>query len=371
MFACTSKTEINLYNKKFFILSCLSNIMSHVFTIIITPHLFWVGTLFSLIISVMLVDNIVRVHSDAIYRQYYSIKMIIGMIMITCSVFSINKEYVIYLPILMGIMYLNVNALIKSKWVENIVLLFMGAPFIKVAMYDSTRKFEYFAVLVVFIILAYMSNTLFHSTKQKLDEYEHRANSIKEIHGLMHYLTCHEVRNELTKMTCLQQIKYRNNVELFQDTLYGYINNINQLVNSQVLDNHEEIKLHEIIDELNHITSKNTADFHYDTKVPTLLYSNRSFLLSTIKRFIEISIERAKIHPTRKYIKISQHKNIISIEDNCGKVDILNSKTPNNSFHCIFVRTVTDPTINNLFNFSASINETSDGLKVDLIFSEH
>lgn len=385
MFICTKDSKLNMNTKGFFIVSCISNIICHVLSALITHKLLILASIFSLVSVVFLVESIIKKeYSDKDYVNRYVIKIILGMIMISFSVFNIQKDYVLYVPILMTIMYLTVNNILRSKLVSTSIYLFMLSPFIKISSYENTRKFEYFAVLFAFSAISYLSVLLFHANKTRIEEIENanelmqktleetiaKADSIKSIHRMMHYLTCHDIRNELTNMTCLQQSKYRKDIDLFQEVMYKYINSINTLVDTNIFDNHEEIKICELVGNMNHVTNRGIVDFYYNRVEPTKIISNKNFVYSTIKNFIENSVEAATKLPGKRSVRISQYKNVVSIEDTCGGFDPKTAKSTkfDTKNHGIFLKTITDPSIKYLFNFEVSINRTEYGTRVDIIF---
>jgi hypothetical protein len=173
------KININLYNKKFYTLSCLSNISSYIFTYFLAKEVGYVAIVFGTI-QLLFVSEIGLKHfTKEMYNHRYIVTIVSGMVMITFSMFDINKDYVLFLPIMLGFMYLSVNNFIMSKIVKVCSIIFMWMPIVKIVISEKYSFVEYFGVLSIFTFFIYVTNKLFVNNYKNVKELEQKAEEIK------------------------------------------------------------------------------------------------------------------------------------------------------------------------------------------------
>ena len=360
------KININLYNKKFYTLSCLSNISSYIFTYFLAKEVGYVAIVFGTI-QLLFVSEIGLKHfTKEMYNHRYIVTIVSGMVMITFSMFDINKDYVLFLPIMLGFMYLSVNNFIMSKIVKVCSIIFMLTPIAKVFVSKNYSFVEYFGVLSIFTFFIYVTNKLFVNNYKNVKELEQKAEEIKSIFKLMSHLTIHDINNELQKMQILATKKYRNDPELFVDTLSDFTNSLMSLSNMDIFDNFEDIYVASLISNMNHVTNKASID--YVELDDSTFYTNKNILYSTIKNFLENSIEAN----SNCFVVVIKEKDRITIIDDCGGFDLetMKGKTTKEkkNLHGIFLKTITDPSIKNLFNFEVKIDRMDNGTRVKIVF---
>lgn len=374
MIAISGYTKVNLYSKLFFRVSCIANILSYIFTFTIVSGTRLASIAMGLIMVYMLVESYIVEYSHESYNSRYASKIVMGIVLIALSVVYVDRDYILFLPIIMGLLYLNVNSIIKSKFVNYMLSIFVVVPIVKIYMFSNYNKYEYIGVLVTFMFLITMSNMLFRLNSEKLFEVENRAETTKEIVRLMNHLVVHNVRNELQNMQILCKAKYRNDIDLFIDTMHEYQQSISRLVDSDIFDNFESIDVKEIINGMNHIIGKNLVDFDYTEKDNTEIATNKNVLYSTIKNFIENSIEASRKFKDKKSILIVKEGKTIKITDSCGGFDVSNikvgstTKSVDKRYHGVFLKTITDESICKLFGFAVTIKKIDDGTEIEIKF---
>jgi hypothetical protein len=216
---------------------------------------------------------------------------------------------------------------------------------------------------------------LFKSNKSQFELNEQKAELFKNVNKSMNQLRRHDVRNELMKMMILAKAKYRNDIELFMDTLQQFTTSINELIDDKIYDSHYEVDIDSLISTMNHITSHKCIVFNYKKEDSVPLLSNKNFLYSTIKNFVENSCEAAMNKGIVANVTLTKTENKIIIEDDCGGFDvnkIIEGYTSKNekNLHGVFLKTITNPFIKNMFGFEVRIERVDNGTKVTLIFEE-
>jgi hypothetical protein len=112
----------------------------------------------------------------------------------------------------------------------------------------------------------------------------------------------------------------------------------------------------------------NKASIDYVELDDSTFYTNKNILYSTIKNFLENSIEAN----SNCFVVVIKEKDRITIIDDCGGFDLetMKGKTTKEkkNLHGIFLKTITDPSIKNLFNFEVKIDRMDNGTRVKIVF---
>jgi hypothetical protein len=320
-----------------------------------------------------------EVHKPFTRQQYnirYVIQMFAGMVVIVLGVVYIERDYILYLPILMGMVYMNVNTIIKNKFIQYVSLAMMFVPAVKVISTKPQNMFEYLCVIFVFMSVSLLSSTLFRTNKETLEEAENVSTMMRGVHKLITHLTRHDVRNELQKMQILGTPTYRKNTALFLDTMYKYQASIEKLVDNNIFDDRSDIDVSALLEALSHVTSSKSVIFSYVCEDDSPVVSGRNMLYSTLKNVIENSIEAANRKGITGQVVVVKSKNKITCTDNCGGFNTSSiaqgrtSKNTGTKNHGVFLYTITNPAIKALFGFSAHVSCIDNGTRVELIFGD-
>jgi uncharacterized membrane protein len=376
LYGYNNKSTMNLYNVRFYVFSCFMNLVSILFSIFTIPEYgIYMGIMGFVLYSVMIYEALRRHQfTDDQYRVRYSIKVLAGIALITMGVFTLHSDFLLYLPILMGLLYLNLNTIIRYTWLQYVIIAFMLSPVVRVVLDPSKNKMEYISIIFLFVTSSLISTMLFHTNKETIEENENRANMIKNMFRIMNHLTVHNVRNELQEMQRLYKPEYRNNGMMFLTAMTQHMESIDKMVNNRLFDSYEDVMINDVVDDLNHVLRDSDVEFESDFDNEEM-NCNKSILFTTIKNFVENSIEASKRNGIKCELKISKRKNMITIIDNAGGFDIEKigfgkTEKNNKNDHGIFLRTMIDPSVENIFGFKTTITKISGGTKVILTFKE-
>lgn len=305
------------------------------------------------------------------YEKNYIILIYLIMFIIVVSLFTIEKEYIIVIPFLMSMVFGNVNVIFRSNFLQKINQIFMLTPLIKIVI--TYRNFEYFSVFVFIASLVVITNLLFTTNRNRLEaESEMKADFVKEVFKLTSQLSNHDVRNSLTKMMILSKKEYRENLPKFLEEYDNCVSDILSHINLDVFSN-TDINITELIDKMTHVTRKDNVNFIFDCRDDIKVVANSNIVYSTIKNFIENSIEAANRKNEDVSIMLTKYKNIVEIADNCGGFDVNNIKTgnttKNSKGHGIFLSTIIDPAVQKMFGFEVNLYNTGIGIKTVIKFN--
>lgn len=308
--------------------------------------------------------------SVAEYRRNYISLIYIIMIILVTALAVIKKEYILIIPFMMSMIFGNVNVIFKSNTLKHINILFMCTPMIKILV--EYRTFEYFAVFTFITSLTLIINILFTTNKKNLEaEGEVKANFVKEVFKLTSQLTNHDVRNSLTKMMILSKKEYRENLPKFLDTYDSCVQDVMRNINLDVFTL-VNINITSIVNMMSSVTDKVKFIAEYEDEVN--VKANYNIVYSTIKNLIENSIEAANRNNIAAEISLIKYENVVEIIDNCGGFDVskiaLGVTTKKEDNHGIFLRTIVDPAVQNMFGFSIQLYNTGNGTRIVIQFAE-
>lgn len=378
LFGFTKQAVNNLHHPTFYMLSCISNMITIGFAYYALPVVGeWVaGVGIALMIAMMIEHELHDVLSKREYNNRYTVKILAGMTVITLGVVYIDRDYILYLPILMGMVYMNVNTIIKNKWLHYVLLALMFAPAVKVIATKPQNMLEYLCVIFLFISVSLLSSTLFRTNKETLEAAENTSMMMKSVHKLVTHLTRHDVRNELQKMQILGTATYRKNQMLFLETMHKYQSSIEQLVDNNIFDDWSSIDVADMIDNLSHVTSNKNLIFSVVCEDSEPVFTVKNMLYSTLKNIIENSVEASNRKGIVGQMTIVKTRNRITCSDNCGGFDVSSiaqghtSKKHGQKSHGVFLYTITNPAIKTLFGFSATVRRIENGTCVELTFGD-
>lgn len=371
MYSFTDKAVATLYSRKFLFVSSAFNLLLYGFTAKIVPQNTPLTLICAVLIAALLIESGLRkTFSVAQYNLRYSLTIVTGMVTITASLFRVPKDYILFVPFMTSFVYLNANAIIKSRALHWLILAFMITPVIKMMTWHFT--IEAAAVMAFYSSINFIAIYLFSTNKQAIDNAKNEGAYVREMMGMLNAWTVHDVRNELTKMQILAKKDLRSDLPKFLDTLYRYTESIADLVDNDIEKNLETIHIRDMVARLAHVTSHAMLDFHYleDDDAPVI--GKRRIIYSVLKNIIENSLEAAQRNGRMAHIELRKVGNTVTITDDCGGFDIerirFGYSSKEESSHGFFLRTITNPATENVFGFKTTLINTGNGTRITLVF---
>ncbi len=370
------KNGMNLFSKQFFVTSCSGAMLMLAFTYSVVPVVGPALAFFSSTVFVyLIVERIVRKrYTLEMYASRYEVTMMIEVIVVSVALFYVESDYVLFIPIILGIVYLNVNAIMKSRRVYWFTMPFMLLPVVKIVMFKTDRTLEYASVIVLFILTVFISELLFRSTAQAVAESERRREMMHTVFKLMNHLTSHDVRNLCQRMLILNLEKYRNDPELFEETLDGFVEKLGILTDPKYYEAQVQVDIKALVESMSHVVQSPYITIKLCLEVPSFS-CNKNMLYSTVMNLIENSVEAATRRCRNSVIEISTVGDELTLEDNCGGFDVSGiqrgtTSKPNGIRHGVFLRTITDPALDGVFGFAVDIQPVPNGTKTIINFNQ-
>lgn len=365
---------ISLFKKDFFIVSTVSNIISLGFTMFIVPKTYLLTSLLCLLFLLMLVESFTKEYSLEQFKNRYIFKIVSGMFITSLSVIFVNKDFVMYVPVLLGILYLNVNTLLNSKLIKYCSIIYFAVPVFKAFVYYSgSARIEYLAIMFVFISVSVMTFYLFNSNRECIADTKNEAQTIKNINDLVYTITSRSVEKEITNIIDIVKSVYKNSADdVVQNTLNS-CENIRTIISEADYNKKEIVDLKEIFGMLDYLTSRSNIniDIQFDNQY---VYSNKMMMFSTIKNVIENSYEAAVRRGIMADIIVRKYGNIMTIKDNCGGFDMskiesgYSAKQKTEGNEGLFLKTITSPYVKTIFNFNIDVRQIENGTQIDIAF---
>jgi signal transduction histidine kinase len=365
-----------LYCRSFFVLSCLSSFLMFWCNWRIVPGMGKAASLVATSLYVgMLVENLLRDLTVEQYNRRYAFKIFVVMCLTSVALFEMSRDYLLYLPVLLGMLFLNVNAIFRSPFVDRMILVYMALPAIKVLLfYPQSARLEYLSQVVLFTSVSYLTNHLFQANKSQLEESDNRAAMLQSLFGMVTPLLAHDVRNELAKMQRLALKKYRDDPDLFENVMHDHIRAITRMVDSVTLESQSPVSFAELSKELSCMRRPQNVRVSFHEQDARLFVSNRNIVHSVLANLLENSIEAAIRCGDSHHISVRKGEDSIQVEDDCGGFDpkqvVFGRSWKQGSHHGVFLRTLTDPSFERLFHFRAEIKRTNVGMSVTLVFAK-
>lgn len=365
---------ISLFKKEFFIVSTVSNIISLGFTMFIVPQTYLITSLLCLLFLFMLIESFVKDYSVEQFKNRYIFKIVSGMAITSLSVIFINKDFVMYVPVLLGILYLNVNTLLNSKLIRYSAVLYFTVPVIKAFVYYSgTERIEYLAIMFVFISVSVMTFHLFNNNRSTIDDTKNESETIKHINDLVYTITSRSVDKEIDNIVDIVKSVYRISADDIIQKTVNACDNIRTIISEADYNKKEIVDLDEIFGMLDYITTRSNinVDIRLDNQY---VYSNKMMMFSTIKNVIENSYEAAVRRGIAADIVVRKYGNILTIKDNCGGFDLekirngYSDKTSTSGNEGKFLKTITSPCIKTIFSFNVDVTRLENGTQVEIVY---
>lgn len=362
MFLKFTKSKIfDLYTKEFYLLSCVANLISSIFAYFVIPPsanlivLFGLGLFVSCIIESMFRNDM----SHKEYNERYSVKIFYQIAITSISLFTLKNDAILYLPILLSMLYLNVNSIIKSKIVQYASLAFMISPLYKVFFLPSNEILMYLAVCCLFIFATFLSTFLFKNHQEKIESSEHNMRILKEVYNLTQRHPVHDIKNELTILN-LCSYKYQLDYPKFLEQLRESTENIQRYANTNIFENEEVINLENLINDLNTYTNHSSINCFNSFMDRRPIVSNRNFIYSVFKNILDNCIQKSIKSNVVGDVVLIKKENCFILRDECGLE--VSDKFKN------FLEVIEDEMVKNMFGYDIKIDTLNNGYEYKISF---
>lgn len=320
--------------------------------------------------SLPLIFNKKPQYSDYIKR--YIVTIVIVMLNVDTAMYLLRSECILTMPFVIGIVIGNINVIFKSHIIRYLNMVFITSPLIKLFM--SVWTIERFAVFICLLSMCVVAHFILASNRRKIEsETNAKANFVKEVVGLSADLNNHDLRNELTKMLKLSSKKYRENLPMFLEEFDRCMSNVLKCASFNIFEN-SDIDVEDITARLKSMISQNSGEFILEIEDNIKLTGNHNIVYSMIKNFIDNSLEAASSNSIKPEIALIKYDNVIEIVDNCGGFDVnkiaLGRSSKSGEWHGVFLRTITDPSMQKMFGFKVSIYSMGDGTRIVIEFNQ-
>ena len=377
VFGFDHNSVVTLYDKKFYRNSCIMNAACMVVAAVILPFPGKVyGAAATLVFLGFLAEILLRgdALTRAAMRNRYIFKMVSGMVTIGIGTALVDKEYVLYVPAVMGMLYLNVNTLLRSPYLQKVIYGFM---FLSVAQSvgmhhaDLRETLEYGATSVFLVVSALLTFGLFRSNKDVFERNERRASILLAVGRMQNELMVHDVNNALMSIFVLSNERYRSDKALFVEELERRLEEVRDLLDVRMLDRREDVDLGELLDRMPAAAGdcRVVRDFQDRDPIP----ANLNMFYSMLRNFLQNSAEAAARSGKSATIHVRKSGRLVVLEDDAGGFDtsLIRAGATSKSqagTHGVFLRTVSDPVVQAGFGYRLEIERTQTGTRVEIDF---
>lgn len=377
VFGFDGSAEARLHSPGFFLRSCALNAFCMLVALFVLnpPWGAW-GGVWSAVFAGFMVEFLLRgrrLPRESIRRRYLA-KIWAGMGAIVICLATVDKDYVIFLPVVVGLLYLNANTLLRSATLQVATYLFMSLSVVKaVAMHhqDLLDLVEAAATSLVLFASSFLSFDLFRSNKNVFERNERRAATLLAVGRMLNELTVHDVNNALTSIFVLSNEKYRSDKALFVEEMERRVEQVRDLVESRVPDARESIDVGEILERMPGAAGR--CSLAADLGPDPMVYANRNMLYAMLRNFLENSAEAAARLDRPCSIRVRKRGAALVLDDDAGGFDVSKIQAGGSAKasirgHGVFLRTVSDPAVQSVFGYRLSISRTPVGTRVEIDF---
>ena len=368
-----------LYKPGFFGVSCLMNMLCMGFAFALVPQpgatLAAIGFVQSAAMLVELLVRRTRLPIEAMRLRYLA-KILAGMAVLGTSVFLIDRDYIIYIPVVMGMLYMNVNTMLRSSLLHYASIGFVTLTIFKAVLmhHQSGREFaEYASTSVLLAATGLLSFELFRSNKRTYEENEQQASTLMAVSKMLNQLLIHDVNNALTSIFIVAGEKYRSDKPLFMEELERRVGVVKDLIDSRIWDHQEPVDVAEVMDQMTALVGGPGVAIQTEIVDPHLVVTSRNMLYSILRNLLENSMEAASRADRSCVIRVRKDGRTVSVEDDSGGFEVEGirpggSAKPGGRGHGVFLSTITSPVIQVAFGFNVAVSRTRTGTRVDLVF---
>jgi len=379
VFGFDHNSERTLHKPIFYRASCLANMLATAMAARLLPVagsiVAWAAFLVS---TFLLVQHLLcrgRLAQESIRRGYLA-KIYAGMVLISVGIFELDREYAAYFPIVMGMLYLNVNTILRSNLLQRSATALMTLSVVKAVLlhHGSLPEFlEYGSISVMLVSSALLTFELFRSNKRTYEENEQQASALMAVSKMLNQLLVHDVNNALTSIFIVAGEKYRSDKPLFMEELERRVDVVKELIDSRIWDHHEPVDVAEVMDQMTALVGGPMVSIQTEIVDSRRVVTNRNMLYSILRNLLENSMEAASRADSDCAIRVRKEGRTVSVEDDCGGFEVEDirpggSAKPGARGHGVFLSTITSPVIQVAFGFKVAVVRTRTGTRVELVF---
>jgi signal transduction histidine kinase len=379
VFGFDRNSEKTLHKPVFYRFSCLANMVSSALAARLLPAPgFFVAIACFLVSAFLLVQHLLRGESlsPQSIRRGYLAKIYAGMVLISIGIFQLDREYAAYFPIVMGMLYLNVNTILRSALLHRSAIALMLLSIVKAVLLHHqsfVELAEYGSISVMLVASALLTFELFRSNKRTYEENEHQAATLMAVSKMLNQLLVHDVNNALTSIFIVAAERFRSDKALFMEELERRVGVVQDHLHSRIWDHQEPVDVAEVMDQMTALVGGPGVNIQTEIVDGARVVTSRNMLYSILRNLLENSMEAASRTDRACVVRVRKVGRTISVEDECGGFDIEDirqgrSAKPGADGHGVFLNTITSPVIQVAFGFKVALSRTRTGTRVELAF---
>lgn len=358
----------DMHSKKFFYRSCTTAAVFFGITADFVPFygqlLCWFAVILLLVLVVDVLVNAPRWGARD-YNVRYEITIWCGVAVTSTSMWVNSETYILFIPMVLGVLYNSANSVLRSKRVSALVVIFMLQPIIKILV-TRTQSFDYLAAMLLCLLTVLVSDNLFQSLARSREELAHKQALMKTVYMSAHRLQMQTV--EAISVVIRKQIagNTTTNVEgRIENALQSMLGGIH----SSMFDAKELVDIDALVRSLPEVQDHGRMMFFVKFTQP-LLICNRHIVYTTLRNVINNAVaagQRTGTDPVVEIIQDPDDLKTITVSDDCGGFDVGNIRpgiTHKGTGTGTFLSTITDPSIVELFGIHVTLFRTRFGTDV-------
>lgn len=296
LYGFTKGSMGNLYNPIFYAFSCAANIAVFSFGYMLIPTVgpAVCGVGIAVMCGLMLELALRKNFNDDQYRIRYVTKILCGIVVVASGSLYIDQDYVLYVPILVGMAYITVNTILRSSILQACsITLLLVAPLKILLVMESSKFVAYMSTIVMETALVILTFAIFRTNKERLEETEKTVAILRGHHSMNTHQFSHDMRNILQSMQELATSKYRTDPIKWLEKFDEYVASIDELCENYKSDEMSQVSIDSIIDALSHMTTNRRIIFNYVKYDDDPVLSYKNYVFWVLRNLIENSIEAA------------------------------------------------------------------------------
>lgn len=365
-------SSLSFYTRGFFITACLgaSGLLAlSYFTVpVVGPAL----ALFGAFVFVFMIAEF-AITNPTTKQQYnirYEITIYVEILVNTISSIYNRSDYMLFIPIILGMLYINVNAIIRSPRIKVAAILFMLYPSVLSIIMQRHTDVGYTGLIIFFTLAVVLTNLIVLTQRVALDGAERQRAFLQTFTKLSNHLATHDSRNVMQKMQSLVALTVRDLPKLVE--FESYVTDLDVIINSRTMDSVAPVNPYIVASQV--LASSSFRDTTIQV-IPTnaTVECNESVLYTTIKNLCENAVEAARRRSLQPHLVVVPEGNSLRITDYSGGFDASlikegRSEKATSGDHGIFLRTITDAAFSPILGFSVRFLSFPGGTTVVLDF---
>jgi hypothetical protein len=379
LFGFDNRSVQTFYSGWFYALSCLMNMAFAACAIALVP---FPGSALAVVCfaqaTALAVEFFARKRTLSVkaMQNRYLAKIFAGMAVIVSSAFLLDRDYMIYVPVVVGMLYLNINTLLRSTALHWAGVLFMALSIVKALLlhHGTAREIaEYLSTAILLTGSGFLSFGLFRSNKRTYEENEQQASTLMAVSKMLNQLLVHDVNNALTSIFIVAGEKYRSDKQLFMEELERRVGVVKDLIDSRIMDHQEAVEVGDVLDQMMSLAGGPGVAIETEIVDTERVVTNRNMLYSILRNHLETSMEAASRANRPCNIRVRKVGCSVAVEDDSGGFEVEDIRPGASSKsgaqgHGIFLSTITSPVIQVAFGFKVDVSRTRTGTRVELVF---